>query len=76
LRAFGIDAIAHPFPDHHRFVMSDLDFGNDLPVLMTEKDTVKCRAFAKADWWAVPVSADLPQAFFDEIANRIRAFTR
>jgi tetraacyldisaccharide 4'-kinase len=56
LRAFGIDVIEHAFADHHALVASDLEFGDDLPVLMTEKDAVKCRLFASARLWSVPVS--------------------
>ncbi|TAN04838.1 MAG: tetraacyldisaccharide 4'-kinase [Rhodanobacteraceae bacterium] len=71
LRGQGVDVLEHPFPDHHRYVAADFDFGDDLPVLMTEKDAVKCRAFAQPDWWSVPVSAMLPKSFFDAIAARI-----
>ncbi|HEY8230384.1 MAG TPA: tetraacyldisaccharide 4'-kinase [Rhodanobacteraceae bacterium] len=69
LRALGIDVIAHPFPDHHRYTAADLEFGDGLPVLMTEKDAVKCRVFAKEDDWAVPVTAELPMSFFDAVAK-------
>jgi tetraacyldisaccharide 4'-kinase len=69
LRALGIDVIAHPFPDHHRYTAADLEFGDGLPVLMTEKDAVKCRVFAKEDAWAVPVTAELPMSFFDAVAK-------
>jgi tetraacyldisaccharide 4'-kinase len=53
----NIRLVVHPFPDHHPFTAADLDFGDDLPVLMTEKDGVKCRAFAKPGYWVVPVEA-------------------
>jgi tetraacyldisaccharide 4'-kinase len=59
LRAFGLEVIAHPFPDHHRFSTADLDFADELPVLMTEKDAVKCAAFAQSRHWFVPVTASL-----------------
>lgn len=72
LRAAGIDVIAHPFADHHRYTPADLDFGDGLPVLMTEKDAVKCRAFAQANWWSVPVTAELPEPFFDAVVARLR----
>jgi tetraacyldisaccharide 4'-kinase len=72
LRALGIEPIEHAFADHHAFTRADIVFGDDLPVLMTEKDAVKCRAFADARHWSVPVRAVLPQAFFDEAAGRLR----
>lgn len=71
LRACGIEVVEHPAPDHHRFTQADLHFGDDLPVLMTEKDAVKCRAFAACGWRSVPVNAELPASFFDAIASRI-----
>lgn len=72
LRALGIDVIEHPFPDHHRYTATDLAFGDDLSALMTEKDAVKCRAFAQADWWSVPVNAELSADFFDAAAARLK----
>lgn len=76
LRAHGVDVIEHPFPDHHAFVASDLAFGDDLPLLMTEKDAVKCRAFARDNWWSVPVAAELPRDFLDTIAERLHGLRR
>lgn len=72
LRAAGIDVIEHAFADHFAYAPGDLDFGDDLPVVMTEKDAVKCRAFADAGHWFVPVRADLPQEFYDAVAARLR----
>lgn len=61
LRARGIRTVDHPFPDHHVFSAADFAFADtdDLPVLMTEKDAVKCQRFAKASFWYVPVQAQL-----------------
>ena len=72
LRAAGIDLVEHAFADHFAFAAGDIDFGDDLPVLMTEKDAVKCRAFADARCWCVPVRADLPAEFYDAVAARLR----
>ncbi|CAM5227052.1 tetraacyldisaccharide 4'-kinase [Rhodanobacter lindaniclasticus] len=63
LRAAGIEVIEHPFADHHAFAPAELAFADDLPVLMTDKDAVKCRSFALPDGWRVPVRAELPAAF-------------
>ena len=72
LRDAGLDVIEHPFPDHHAFTSSDLEFNDDLPVLMTEKDAIKCRMFANHRMHCVLVSALLPEAFFDDVALRLR----
>jgi tetraacyldisaccharide 4'-kinase len=67
----GIDVIEHPFDDHHRFVREDIVFDDALPVLKTQKDAVKCDRFAGAEHWVVPVRAQLPETFFDALAQRI-----
>jgi tetraacyldisaccharide 4'-kinase len=72
LRAAGLEVIEHAFDDHFAFTATDLDFGDNLPVLMTEKDAVKCVAFARTHHWRVPVRAQLPAQFFDAIAQRLR----
>lgn len=71
LRAHGLDVVSHPFPDHHAYTSGDLDFGDTAPLLMTEKDAVKCAAFAPPQAWAVPVRAVLPETFFDALAARL-----
>jgi tetraacyldisaccharide 4'-kinase len=57
LRAHGIVVLAHPLPDHARLRAADISFGGGRPVLMTEKDAVKCAKIAGPDHWYVPVTA-------------------
>ena len=57
LQSHGIEAVEHPFADHYPFAAPDLEFGDALPVLMTEKDAVKCREFANPRLWYVPIDA-------------------
>lgn len=71
LRTHGIDVIEHAFPDHHAYTAADLAFGDAHAVLMTEKDAVKCRRFAIASWWCVPVRAILPDAFYQALSTRL-----
>ncbi|MDH5824354.1 tetraacyldisaccharide 4'-kinase [Luteimonas sp. RD2P54] len=71
LRGEGIAVVPHAFPDHHRYTAADLSFGSDLPVLMTEKDAVKCLPFATARHFSVPVSARLPEAFWVALLDRL-----
>ncbi|NIM28632.1 MAG: tetraacyldisaccharide 4'-kinase [Gammaproteobacteria bacterium] len=63
LEGAGLTLIRHRFPDHHPFSASDIRFDDAAPVLMTEKDAVKCRRFADPRHWCVPVRAELPGAF-------------
>ncbi len=72
LRAHGIEVIPHAFADHHAFAAADLAFGDEVPVLMTEKDAIKCTRFADARLWCVPVRAEIDGAFFDAVAARLR----
>jgi len=58
LKRAGLNVIPHPFPDHHAFTPEDIDFGDELPVILTEKDIVKCHRFAQPHHWYLPVKAD------------------
>jgi tetraacyldisaccharide 4'-kinase len=57
LAARGLEIVRHPLPDHAGLDAETLDFGDLLPVIMTEKDAVKCRTFADARCWVLPVEA-------------------
>lgn len=59
LRAAGVEPIPHPFPDHHDYTGIDLAFDGSEPVLMTEKDAVKCGELATPRLWYVPAQAVL-----------------
>lgn len=63
LRSGEVHIIKHVFPDHHFFAAGDLDFGDDLPVVMTEKDAVKCGQIAGDNVWYLPVEAKMPGSF-------------
>jgi tetraacyldisaccharide 4'-kinase len=63
LEALNWRPIPHAFADHAVYSPDALDFAPPLPVLMTEKDAVKCRAFAAADWWYLAVDAAPSAAF-------------
>jgi tetraacyldisaccharide 4'-kinase len=62
LRAAGLQPIGHPHPDHAPLRCSDVEFGDELPVLMTEKDAVKCTGFAGPQHWYVRVDAQLSES--------------
>lgn len=73
LEAAGLQIERHAFNDHQRYRSQDLDFGNDAAVMMTEKDAVKCRAFAKANWCYWPVSAELSPADAERVRESCRS---
>lgn len=65
----GPKVVPHAFPDHYRFRPEELDFGDAAPVLMTEKDAVKCKRFARPQHWILPVRA-VPDPAFDAWLQR------
>ena len=71
LARMGIDAVPHPFPDHHTFVREDLDFPGAQAILMTAKDAVKCARFVDARCFALDIRAVLDPALVDLVLERI-----
>ncbi len=63
LKRHGFRCTAHRFPDHHRYQAQDFDFGDDAPIVMTEKDAVKCEHFCDDRFWYLPIEAELPDVF-------------
>ena len=64
LLQLGIDSVLHAFPDHYCYSSADLSFSGDVPIIMTEKDAVKCRHFAQPHWYYLPIQANLPDNFW------------
>ena len=69
LAALGIEFVAHAFPDHHRYGAADIAFADADAILMTEKDAVKCAAFAAEIHWALRVDA-VPDPALGELVLR------
>ncbi len=72
LRQLGLNIVAHSFPDHYVYRREDLLFGQDAIIVMTEKDAVKCRAFAQDSWWVLAVSAQLDDRFIANLLKKLR----
>lgn len=73
LQALGLTFRAHPFPDHFRYRPADLAFVGDETLLMTEKDAVKCTAFARDNWWFLPVEAEVDAGLGELILAKLRS---
>jgi tetraacyldisaccharide 4'-kinase len=73
LADLGCTAIEHAFADHHDFAAEDLHFGDALPIVMTEKDAVKCAAFAATEQWYLRVDAALPHSLIATLVGKLRA---
>ncbi|MDC6380909.1 tetraacyldisaccharide 4'-kinase [Pseudomonas graminis] len=66
--------VPHAFADHAVFSAQALSFTPALPLVMTEKDAVKCASFAAPDWWYLAVEAVPSPAFvswFDSQLTRL-----
>lgn len=72
LEDFGIELITHPMPDHYEYAVSDFEFNDDFPILMTEKDAVKCQHISKHSVWFVPVETILPDSFVSRLHDMIK----
>jgi len=57
LEYLGLDVKRHPLPDHAVIAADDIAFDDDLDVIVTEKDAVKCKAIAHERLWFLPVHA-------------------
>jgi tetraacyldisaccharide 4'-kinase len=56
LRELGLTPVEHAFADHHAYRAADLAFDDALPIVMTEKDAVKCAAFVTDRMWCLRVT--------------------
>lgn len=72
LKRHGFRIIPHVFPDHHRFREDDLIFNDDYPIIMTEKDAVKCEHFGDERLWYLPIEAELPEVFEKRFKTLLR----
>jgi subfamily B ATP-binding cassette protein MsbA len=75
LRSLGYEVIEHAFADHHNFTLTDLMFGDSLPVIMTEKDAVKVSLLnpdiLHQQFWYLRVEASLPDAFWAGLLDKL-----
>jgi tetraacyldisaccharide 4'-kinase len=77
LHQLGLIVQPHPFADHHRYTLADLDYPDADAILMTEKDAVKCARLyneenrAAEKFWVLRVDAQLDPSFTQFILERI-----
>lgn len=70
LRQLGLAVIEHAFPDHHAYSPADLQYAGT--VIMTEKDAVKCTAFAPEDSWYLAVDAKVDGALGNKVLEILK----
>jgi tetraacyldisaccharide 4'-kinase len=71
LSGLGLQFVPHPFPDHHPYSQSDLEFDACDILLMTEKDAIKCIGFAPGKCWFLQVNAEIDLTLVETIVKTI-----
>jgi tetraacyldisaccharide 4'-kinase len=69
LRILGLNVIEHTFTDHYLFRAKDLAFDDDLLIIMTEKDAVKCQKFAGDKHWFLRIEAKPDAKFINQLVK-------
>jgi tetraacyldisaccharide 4'-kinase len=72
LRKLGLQPIEHSFPDHYQFNSDDLNFNDQLPIVMTEKDSVRCLELGVKNIWYLKVEADIQNELVEKIAIKLK----
>jgi len=72
LQDLGFLLERRPFADHHPFKAADFYAMRDLPILMTEKDAVKCAGLAGERAYAVRLQAQVPDALVSRLARLLK----
>ena len=67
----GVIVTPHSLPDHARLRPADLEFADQNPVLITEKDAVKCDSFAADNVWCVAVMMQVDSNHGERLMQRV-----
>lgn len=67
----GIKLEKKIFKDHYPFKITDINFNNDKPIIMTEKDAVKCRKFANEKMYYLKVETKLDAKFLTKLLEKL-----
>lgn len=70
LHGLGLHCMYHAFPDHHAYLADELNYPACDALLLTEKDAVKCAAFADARYWVLRVAAEIDPALIALILRK------
>ena len=71
LEQLGFDVQLHAYPDHHDFRGDELQFDDNLPVIITAKDAVKCTDIINDNVWVLDVSAKPDTDFLDKLTQAV-----
>ena len=74
LKLLGANVIEHSFPDHYFFQAKDFYFSDSYPIILTEKDAVKCKSFNNKYLFCLSVDAIVSNQFqqsFSELISTV-----
>jgi tetraacyldisaccharide 4'-kinase len=71
LQQLGLHPETRAFPDHHRYSALDIAHDTADAILMTEKDGVKCAAFATGKHWVLQVDAQIDPSLVNLITEKL-----
>jgi len=72
LRELGLEPIEHAHRDHHRFVSAELQFDDSFPLIMTEKDAVKCARLDGVVGWFLAIDVEVDESVFSDVQRRLQ----
>ena len=77
LRGHGIQVIEHAYADHAALSKTDIEFGDDFEVFMTEKDAVRLGRSSPDKLWYVPVELQMDPVhalpLVEQLESRLRS---
>ena len=78
LESLSVEFTQHVFADHHAFTAADLNVADEYSdqIVMTEKDWVKCAAFADENMWYLEVNASLSTGLEKKLMNDLIALVK
>ncbi|OGT37665.1 MAG: tetraacyldisaccharide 4'-kinase [Gammaproteobacteria bacterium RIFCSPHIGHO2_12_FULL_38_14] len=74
LQALGLKTIEHVYRDHYLYQAKDLHFNDNLPIVMTEKDAVKCKEFADERYWYLKVDVKVNIKLEEKIIEKLSSW--
>lgn len=72
LARLGMDVVVHPFPDHHRYRRDDFAAMSGAPIVMTEKDAVKCGDMGLENTWYTATFTCMEPGFDDKLIELLK----
>lgn len=71
LTDMGFQYDTHIFPDHHFFIAKDFDFPQNAPIVMTEKDAVKCQHLGIHQGYYLKITAQIAPALMTALKQKL-----